>query len=126
MLESSFEQNFRNAACLHGSLQKTYSEMHMHVCILFAIDNIYTDLLERSDNKNNNVYHVKYYTPIYLTAISLDLKWWSLKNLRNLFNQVLWRVAIISQNFAMLSLLTIYVKSALLTKLKFSKLISAN
>ena len=68
MLESSiFGQDFRNAACLHKSLQKKGSDIHMHVCILFAIDDIkiYTDILERCDDKNNNVYHIQCNTCIY-------------------------------------------------------------
>ena len=67
MLESSFEQNFRNAACLRRSLQKKDSDIHMHVCMLFVIDDIkiYIDILERCDDKNNNVFHVKCNTCIY-------------------------------------------------------------
>ena len=67
MLESSFEQNFRNAACLRRSLQKKDSDIHMHVCMLFVIDDIkiYTDILERCDDKNNNVYHIQCNTCIY-------------------------------------------------------------
>lgn len=87
---------------------------------------MYTVSLESCNDKNNNVYYVKYimvYTK--LLSSSTSNVWDSLKKVRNLFSQmtflktVFGLQAILGQSFTMLPLHTIYMKWVLLKKIWF-------